>query len=356
MCSVNAPTSDPAKFDAVVVFVHLGSNQAPTLVDFATSASMELPNSQMILLCDYPSKFADFPGQVIQVNRKLHTKKVKRYFRRHWEFSGISGGYWRYSLERIFVLAQIKDFVSELNPIIHIESDVLSLINTDILKLMKTHVKKMAAVRYTENDGIATVIYSPNIHSLEDGLQELVALLPKEDKYSVDMDLLGRALNLGILQELPTYPNEDWVIQNEPKDRPSYVVFDGLHIGQYLFGRDPVHNNGFLEVGHQNPTFNWDKFEKGFEISFQESQSMTTSISFNYDGKRCICACLHVHSKRLVPLPVIDSKFWEPFIMASNGYEVQFPKVLVQDLIHNSHDPFTSRIKRKMSQKIRKVF
>ncbi len=340
-----------SRHEAAIVFVQLGKNPSPTLLNFATCAAAGLANLQIILLCDYPNLFADFPGTVIKVDRKFHLGEVKSYFRKHWEFSRISGGYWRYSLERIFVLSQIEQYVTDSTPIIHIESDVLSLIDSKILELMMKNVKKLAVVRYTKDAGIASTIFAPDIHVLNKGLKELARLLAKKKKYVVDMELLGTALNLGLLDELPTYPDEAWALETPLGLPPSYVVFDGLHVGQYLFGRDPLHNNGFLETGHKNPSYDWKKFQKGFAVGTKESNRGKGLLLFNYDRKICVCACVHVHSKRLVPLPKSSPEFWEPFINAGNGIEVIFPRVFVKDLIHSSRDPITARIKRLISRK-----
>ena len=339
------------KYDAAVVFVQLGKNPSPTLLEFALSASKRLTKSQIILLCDHPTLFTKFPGTVIKVDRKLHLDAVKTYFRKHWEFSSISGGYWRYSLERIFVLSQIENNISKSTPIIHLESDVLSLINFEILELMIKNIKKTAVVRYTKRDGIASTIFAPNIKVLKESLQELATLLSKGKKYIVDMELLGIALNLGILEELPIYPDKAWMIQSAQSDVPSYIVFDGLHLGQYLFGRDPVHNNSYLEIGYKNPNFNWEKFESEFAINKRESNFKGYSLQFRYDHKICVCASVHIHSKRLVPLPESDPIFWEPFIKASNGVEVVFPNVYVQDVIHSARNPIAARIKRVITRK-----
>ena len=340
-----------SRYAAAIVFVQLGKNPSPILLNSASCASTALANSQIILLCDYPAFFADFPGTVIKVDRELHLGEVKKYFRKHWEFSRISGGYWRYSLERIFVLSQIEQYVSNSTPIIHIESDVLSLINCEILELMIKNLKKVAVVRYSKDAGIASTLFAPNIYVLNESLQKLAKMLTTKKKYIVDMELLGTALNLGLLEELPTYPDKAWALQAVPMESPSYVVFDGAHIGQYLFGRDPLHNNGFLETGYKNPSYNWTKFEEGFAINSWGSNHGREILQFNYDQKICICACVHVHSKRLLPSPKSSPKFWEPFIKAGNGDQVIFPEVFVKDLIHSARDPISARIKRLVSRK-----
>ena len=109
---------------ANVVFVQLGGNPAPTLMNMARVAKSYLPKSRVILLTDLPGKWGDFPGEIFEYGVNSRSGVLKSLIKRHAELNDIAGGYWLYALERIFVLKSLDGIINQEEAILHFESDV----------------------------------------------------------------------------------------------------------------------------------------------------------------------------------------------------------------------------------------
>jgi len=69
-----------------VVYVHLGLNPSPTLNSFASIAQSQFPNSEIILIRDYPNNWKRFPGKIIAYNKSLRTKEFRNFVNKNLEF------------------------------------------------------------------------------------------------------------------------------------------------------------------------------------------------------------------------------------------------------------------------------
>lgn len=124
--------------------------------------------------------------------------------------------------------------------------------------------------------------------------------------FITDMQLLGHGLNTSLLQELPTLPNDAWILDNDERGRK--LVFDGLAYGQYLFGQDPLHQGGIRTSGHQNEHFR-TKIEN-FRWSLRPHQNSIFTIGYEWGQSRIEIANVHVHSKEIVEGPSTSSLRW----------------------------------------------
>jgi hypothetical protein len=114
----------------IIVFVQLGNNPAPTLNLFAKQAQDSYSSACVVLLTDNKKKHKDFPGKIIEIETSklfsdLNSEDKKLHKR--------MGGYWLHTLNRLFVLRNLEEHFPKNTKIIHLESDVLSLINDNVI-------------------------------------------------------------------------------------------------------------------------------------------------------------------------------------------------------------------------------
>jgi hypothetical protein len=307
-----------------IVFVHLGDNPSPTLIPFAKFALKNNPKSEIFLITDSRLRWPDFPGQVI-VSKKRNKASIKHLVQRSRYNEKIAGGYWVKTYERIFALSNLYGYIDPNLPIIHIESDVLLQdyrILENALNIQIEH--EIAVPRISEDLGIASILYSRDIESLIYGLKKLDLLgRSNPDICTNDMKLLGLALNRGIVSELPTWTNSKSVsISGNRK-----YLFDGAAIGQYLFGRDPIHTDNVRISGYENPTFPI----KPSELSWH----LEKNTIFAYDGENYYYfANLHIHSKEIVGYPDSDLQRWFEILEEANGVKPRVPSGLIKEEIH----------------------
>lgn len=305
-----------------VVFVHLGDNPSPTLIQYARYACENNPNAQLFLITDDLLRWQNFPGKVIELKKRKNAE-IKHLIKGSRYADKIAGGYWVRTYERIFALESLYGMLNPTQEIIHVESDVL-LQEARILEraLDIDIVKEIAVPRISKDLGIASILYSKNIANLRIGLNALKSLGDKFPEICTnDMRLLGLALNKGIISELPTW-------KTTAENNKEYFLFDGAAIGQYLFGRDPIHTNNVRISGYESPEF-------PIKPSHLEWKIDRNSIFAVANDEKYYFANLHVHSKELVDLPVNDTKRWETLISEANGISTRIPSGKVEEAIHH---------------------
>jgi hypothetical protein len=307
-----------------IVFVHLGDNPSPTLIPFAKFALKNNPGSEMFLITDSKHHWRDFPGRVI-VSRKRNKASIKHLVQRSRYNEKIAGGYWVKTYERIFALSNLYGNIDPNLPIIHIESDVLlqdSQILENALNIQVEH--EIAVPRFSEDLGIASILYSKNIESLIYGLKKLDILgRSNPDICTNDMKLLGLALNRNIVSELPTWTNSRSVSSSGNRK----YLFDGAAIGQYLFGRDPIHTDNVRISGYENPAFPIKPSDLSWHL---ERNTICASDGENY----YYFANLHIHSKEIVGYPDGDLQRWLEILEEANGIKPRTSSGLIKEEIH----------------------
>ncbi len=292
-----------------LVYVQLGQNSAPILYDSARQA-LACKNLETILITDEPFLHKNFPGKVIEYHRSQNKRVLKSFNQRYPDKKSLAGGYWLNTLERIFALSVLKKHVEFEAQIIHTESDVYSYLNEEILQTLNDMNINAAMPRFSPERGIGSFVYFRNYGFLEEALNSFQKILNKESIEN-DMELFGVALNTGVIQELPSNPEDC------PKfSTNTYLIFDGAAFGQYLFGQDPFHQNGDYISGFINPfsTIQYEKAKWGIhEIGNRKF------LSFIYGGLKFVVVNLHLHSKEIVPEIDLENSVWARVFNEANG-------------------------------------
>jgi hypothetical protein len=330
----------------IVAFVHLGKNPSPTLNWYAQICSDELTNSDVVLITDYPELHWDFPGQVISVKEAKVSLGVSRFIRSNKAYQSISGGYWRYTTERLFVLAELVNHFELNRPVLHIESDVLINSDEQMLISVAQKIRKTSTVRYSKDSGIASILISPSLFQLQIDLEYLERILISKPNTFSDMSLLGDALNEGILAELPRYPEADWAVVGQPS---TFTIFDGAAIGQYLFGLDPIHTGHHQISGYLNPNFELPLNACSWRIR-SAVEGSKQQLVFTHKNVHFIPLCIHIHSKILLQPPDSEDPEWQRFISEANGSMERKLGPLQMNNIHLEEITLTNRIRLKMSR------
>lgn len=296
-----------------VVFVQLGKNPATSLSSMAQSAKIINRNIQLFLITDFPSIWKDFPGKVIGYESIHRDKFISKFEKKYPELYSVAGGYWLYTLERLYALERIYDDIPPNASFLHVESDVLILLNENDMELLNQKLKQIACPRFSAERGIASVLYVPNENVLERTIKSFTQILNGTKAPKNDMDLLGVCLNKGIIDELPTLPEHAW--ENSQGEK---LVFDGAAYGQYLFGQDPFHTEGKRISGFQNPDFGLTLRETRWEI-LESNTNQSPSLTYSHHGVRYRVLNLHIHSKLGLNPPSLDETRWFIALREANG-------------------------------------
>jgi hypothetical protein len=309
-----------------IVFVQLGENPSPTLISSAKYAQTTNPNSRLILITDQEKAWKSFPGEIISAGNasKAQSKHIVRKARylRH-----IAGGYWVNTYERIFALNLLDQVLDSDTFIVHIESDVLIQGETILKNAMQgIKLQGIGVPRMNKEQGIASILVSPSYMELNKALSKLEKLARDfPDKCSTDMNLLGLALNLGIISELPVWKNQNAGVE-EPRE---YFFFEGAAVGQYLFGLDPIHSSNTRISGYLNPEF-------PINLSSLRWAIEGNTVYAYSEQERYWFTNLHIHSKEILSTPLESPKRWSIAISEANLEIPRTPTHNIPEVIHSS--------------------
>lgn len=315
-----------------VVFVHLGRNATPTLFKAAEVATHSLPDAEICLISDQQDLLKDFPGTRFQYNPDLVQPHLSSFIKRNKELKNIAGGYWLNTIVRLFALIQ----VAQLNPdeaTIHLESDVYLYATKDDLLSYQFSQEFISYPRLSSSRGIASILYSPNLKTLECFLVNLQKILKENNRITNDMDLLGCALNMALAKELNSVPGVD-VDSVGVK-----YIFDGAALGQYLFGVDPVHTSGSVVGGFQNSDYPIELSE------FNWSIPKPGKIGIVYKELKYEVLSLHAHSKEIIGHPDINNARWKQIIREANLEVPRETNLRDFENIHRGIPPFRDRLR-----------
>lgn len=312
--------------DVAIIFVHLGSNPAPTLNHSAEFARTYSPSAHLYLVTDYPQNHLTFPGRILKYSHSMRDPKFAKFVRKNKDLQNISGGYWLYTTERLFAL---KWATASLNPqatILHFESDVFSFIQNADIEDLRNRFSKTAIPSIGQDLGIASTLFSPNLGTLYEDIDKMLDIFLNAKSRLNDMQLLGLALRNGVLDELPSVPCHG-----------HKVLFDGAAIGQYILGLDPIHSGGMYFSGFQEPDFPVDLSKVRYQLEGEHP-----SINLYISGETHKLLSLHNHAKRPIGLPTEDDT-WSILINEANG---ELDRQAIRAVEYHIHDQKVRKIDR----------
>jgi hypothetical protein len=326
----------------LLVFVHLGKNPAPTLIQNAYLAKRNLTTGELVLVTDNPEDWKGFPGNVLDYIRDLHRESIIDWLTREYpEYKQIGNGYWIYTLERIFALSRVFLDYEMDRRLIHIESDVASFLDEGMINKVFQKYTGVAVPRYSAKEGVASIVTSSSGYVLTETLKRLSVLILEHKNWITDMELLGLGLNSGILQELPTASGGTQSFKMFFQGEELEILFDALSLGQFFGGLDPVHSNGRAVSGYLSPHLPFPI--EDFKWSLFESEGQVALTIQNHDNK-FILANLHMHSKRQHHnSATID--MWKQLILEANLLSPRIVGPYIEDLIHTSPVSLVNRFR-----------
>jgi hypothetical protein len=324
---------------AVIVFVHIGKNPSPTLINMALEAKIRMTEVSVLLVTDHPNSWEGFPGEILKYREQDRSDFVIKFIKKFPELKTISGGYWLYTLERLFALKIVYDFIPVDTPFVHLESDVLSLFNQQDFDFIVQTTSRLACPRFSQKRGVASILFVPNEQELSRVLTIFTNVLNVPSGPTNDMDLLGVCLNENFIDELPTSP-----IDSAKTSEGENLVFDGAAYGQYLFGQDSFHTFGKRISGYQNPDFTL-KLEQTVWVINEAEGAKPPHLNFCYEGELFRVLNLHVHSKMLLKAPTMFNPDWVRAIEEANGQIVRVADSFRPSDIHSGRVSILNRIR-----------
>jgi hypothetical protein len=325
-----------------LVYVQLGKYEPKTLDLFANHARLYSPNVEMILITDNLFN-VEWPLSNVIVNTKKSEASID-LLRHHPYYKTLSESYWLNTFDRLFALSCLTESALIENlPIIHLESDVLPFITSETISFLNSNFTTLSVPKHDEMRGIGSIVFSPNLQELEKGLNNLEYLMKRNSKViNNDMELLGFALNEGIIQELPSHPSQYDSGDFKCPDGKRFL-FDGAAFGQYLFGQDPFHQGNYRVSGYRNPGYcaktNIEDFT--FSITNQDGQP---NLIGEFHKQKYVIANLHIHSKELLPELSSTNTRWMRAIGEANGTSARLSEYVEEVSPHAQIPALLTRI------------
>ena len=287
--------------DIEFVFIQLGEELPSHLFPNLALVHQMFPLSRINLVTsrkvDIGNEISKFVSQTEYesnptLNKLFELKSRNRSFR---------NGFWRYSLERLFAIADLHEKRPDKS-FLHVESDVLLLPGFPLQNF--TRLKKIGWMSVDPEKDIASLMYFPDVAGSQSFLDDLLEFMTNTES-PTDMKALNhlRLQNPDKYCLLPT-SNQDLPELHASFSRESAVesifgngIFDAAGIGMWLTGFDPRNNYGFTKYfateDLRNARFFVDPSAYTLEIT-QDGRLFYKTGSANIQVYN-----LHIHSKSL---------------------------------------------------------
>lgn len=293
-----------------LVFVHIGERfpmHMRSAIEQARLFNRETPiyvlgNAKAIA----EAEWSDIRAELISIESLVASKNHRQYIA-----ATKMEGFWRYALERFFIL---DDFVQQygLFNVFHLENDVMIYfdIQQKLAQFKKCYVNKVATVFDCDQRAVPSFVYIPNPNT-SNVLSTFIAKHAHVN--TTDMEMLHlfkeayylhRADTLPIL--IPAYA-EDYPLTNIFKNtareaKPFFrhldelgMIFDAAALGQFLGGIDPI--LGKSEAGFMGEASVF--LPMHFEFAWFKDREDRWIPHISYKGIEYPIANLHIHSKKL---------------------------------------------------------
>jgi len=190
------------------------------------------------------------------------------------------GGFWKYSLERLFALAEWHAH-NPKEALIHLESDILVMPNFPFMEISK--IKKLSWCKFSDSHDVASIVYSPNVTETLWLASQLKALLALDNSLT-DMTALRKIKQ--------TFPQKILYLNYDSSEVDFAGIFDAAPFGMWLCGRDPRNHWGFIRRFLDLPESDVQATDRKFYFS----KDLILSVS-DKEYRKVPLYNLHVHSK-----------------------------------------------------------
>lgn len=320
---------------SVAVFVHLGKSPVKHLWLNLQRHQQLFPHIKTYLILDERRHLKNVPGGI-----EVYFFKRESNFLEDSVFNGhdqkFRRGFWRFSLERLFALAEFHKSIPQKS-ILHIESDVFLLPNFPWSALRSVEIPMWN--NYNFERDVSALLFYPNYQSHIKTISRIQDLLVENSGHT-DMTILAELRNRYINEYIffPSLSNVVPELKNTlNRSESGFIerlkcadifengVFDAAPIGMWLLGHDPRNNYGKAFIHDPSPIVSGDSMidpsRVGYEVDDQGHLYLVSKLS----GQKINLWCLHVHSKSLQ----IFSKNWDREIrkfvqMTNNPLQIAF--------------------------------
>jgi hypothetical protein len=134
----------PLEDSLLVVLVHLGKNPSKTLIPYVYLNQQMCEKYEFALITDRPGDWQEFPGKIIEFDENNLGRYFKRLQEEFNEYLDVAGGYWLFTLKRLWALSALQIYYPKNTRFIHIESDVLLLADVHTVLSATRNVTKTA--------------------------------------------------------------------------------------------------------------------------------------------------------------------------------------------------------------------
>ena len=289
-----------------IVFIHLGKAKASHLWSNIENILRTQPEISIDVITSYKMDGPPLLNSRInyyvydeseEVATILDSLSMDKKFRQ---------GFWRFSLERLFVLTAHHKFYPN-DSLLHIESDILLLPNFPFDSFQP--LTKPAWLKFDKIRDLAAVLYIPNnIKSI--WLTEVMIQEIKSCEEINDMQLLNRISTKypGEVTILPSSPlatanifDESTSLDEKEKELVSANfnnfggIFDPAAFGIWLTGSDPRNNFGITRRFDTKRLLDGETYIDPSKVTLE--YSLGNGLYVNNNGARIKVFNLHIHSK-----------------------------------------------------------
>jgi len=282
-----------------IVYAHFGTQIPRYLIRNLSNIVENNPIYNVVLLSDQPKSRKLNPSvQYMMVEHDLIWGQIQKKLEHPKDFRK---NFWFTSLIRLYELGK---FASLNNcKLIHIESDVILSDDFPFDKFL--YIKELLAFPvFNETMGIASIFF---VNGAEGGklLMQSCLSAARTNSKTTDMLILGNLLrdHESKVKILPSFV--DLKIDSELEAKLNLQasknlmqfggIFDGLEIGQYVFGEDPRNNRGFSVIRRKNPY----GFLRLQDSKFEFLNGRSFPYLSNMQGNFYPIYSMHIHSKNL---------------------------------------------------------
>lgn len=294
------------KRNLMTTLVHLGKKPDDHFWLNLNKISRDFPSIEVSAVVSKGVERDAILSSEISVYEYSPSSDVEKIFELHNYDHNFRGGFWRYTLERLFAITQLHETLPD-KKILHVESDVLLLPNFPFSKIEK--LNELSWCRFNEAKDVSSVLYIPDLDSSLSLREKLLNEL-KMDNTLTDMTILNRiSRNNPSVHIFPSMNRELPKLQNRLNlmcDSREFEIcsndefngiFDPAAIGMWLTGLDPRNYYGITKIHDRGIIDTGDSYVDASQYTYKfDSQSL---LSITGDGISKELFCLHIHSKNL---------------------------------------------------------